>query len=118
MTLYLLYWLGTTAESVLGDPLRHALPQGWYRPGMGVTAGLLLVFLIGVLMRAWLVQSLYGWVERLLDRIPLIRSVYGSLRDLFDLFSHAREQALHQTVILTAGITGKRGAGPAGRART
>ena len=103
ITLYLIYWLAVAAETVLGDPFRILLPQGWYRPGMGMGAGLLLVFLIGLLMRAWLVQRLYGWTEGLLYRIPLIRSVYGSLRDLFNLFSQTREQALHQTVVLSLG---------------
>lgn len=31
------------------------------------------------------------------------RSLYGSIRDLFNLFSKAQEQALHQTVVLTLG---------------
>ncbi len=103
VTLYLIYWLAVTAETALGNLFRYLLPDGWYRPGMGVAAGLLLIYLIGLLMHAWLVQKLYSQAERLLYRIPLIRSVYGSIRDLFNLFSKAQEQALHQTVILTLG---------------
>lgn len=103
VTLYLIYWLAVTAETALGDLFRHLLPQGWYWPGMGLGAGLLLAFLTGLLMHAWLVQRLYGRVEGLLYRIPLIRSVYGSMRDLVNLFSQAREKTLHQTVILSWG---------------
>ena len=103
VTLYLIYWLAVAAETALGDPFRILLPQGWYWPGMGMGAGLLLVFLIGLLMKAWLVRRLYSWAEGLLYRIPLIRSVYGSMRDLFNLFSQARGQALHQTVVLSWG---------------
>lgn len=103
MTLYLIYWLAATVETALGDPFRHLLPEGWYWPGMGLGAGFLLVFMIGLLMHAWLVQRLYGRAEGLLYRIPLIRSVYGSMRDLFNLFSPAREQELHQTVVLSWG---------------
>jgi uncharacterized membrane protein len=103
LTLYLIYWLIITAETVLGSLFQNILPNGWYQPGMGVVAGLLIVFLIGVMMHAWVVQKLYGWAEGLLYRIPLIRSVYGSIRELFNLFSHSHEQALHQTVILTLG---------------
>jgi uncharacterized membrane protein len=105
VTLYLIYWLAVTAETVLGDVFRTLLPDGWYRPGMGLVTGLLLVFLAGLFMQAWLVQRLYGWAEQLLYRIPLIRSVYGSIRDLFNLFSHAREEALNQTVVITFGDT-------------
>lgn len=103
ITVYLIYWLAVTTETVLGEMFRALLPDGWYRPGMGLGAGLLLVFLIGILMHAWLVQKLYSWAESLLYRIPLIRSVYGSIRDLFNLFSHAQEQALNQTVVISYG---------------
>ena len=102
-TLYLIYWLAAAAETTLGDPLRILLPEGWYWPGMGLGAGLLLVFLIGLLMHAWLVQRLYGRAESLLYRIPLIRSVYGSMRDLYNLFLPTQEQGLHQTVVLSWG---------------
>lgn len=103
VTLYLIYWLAVTSETALGDLFRHLLPAGWYWPGMGLGAGLLLVFLTGLLMHAWLVQRLYDRAEGLLYRIPLIRSVYGSMRDLFNLLQQAREQALHQAVVLTWG---------------
>ncbi len=101
VTLYLIFWLATTAETVLGELFRYLLPDGWYRPGMGVAAGLLLIFMTGLLMHAWLVQKLYSLTERVLYRIPLIRSVYGSIRDLFNLFSETQEQALRQTVVIT-----------------
>lgn len=103
VTLYLIYWLAVTAETAFGDLFRHLLPDGWYWSGMGLGAGLLPVFLTGLLMHAWLAQRLYGWAEGMLYRIPLIRSVYGSMRDLFNLFSQAQEQALHQTVVLSWG---------------
>lgn len=103
VTLYLIYWLSVTAESSLGALFRYLLPEGWYRPGIGLAAGMLLVFLVGMLMHAWVVQKLFAWGERLLYRIPLIRSVYGSVRDLFNLFSQAQEQALNQTVVLSLG---------------
>ncbi len=103
VTLYLIYWFAVTAESLLGTLFRYLLPDTWYRPGMGVAAGLLLIFLTGLLMHAWLVQWLYDWAERFFYRIPLIRSVYGSMRDLFKMFSESHEQALHQTVVVTFG---------------
>jgi uncharacterized membrane protein len=68
-----------------------------YGPG----AGLLLVFLTGILMHARLVRKLNSWAERLLYRIPLIRSVYGFIRDLFNLHSHDQEQAPNQTVVIS-----------------
>jgi len=40
VTIYVLYWLGSTAESVLGRGLKMLIPDRLYWPGMGVVAGL------------------------------------------------------------------------------
>ena len=40
VTLYVLYWLGSTAEAFLGGGLKMLIPDTLYWPGMGVAAGL------------------------------------------------------------------------------
>ncbi len=35
LTLYLLYWLAVSAETVLGNMIRLILPENMYWPGMG-----------------------------------------------------------------------------------
>ena len=76
LTLYLLYWFAITAESMLGNLIRIWLPEDAYRPGMGVVAGLIAAFAIGLLMHAYVVQSLFARAEALLYQMPLIKSIY------------------------------------------
>ena len=87
LSLYAVYWLGTGAESLLGGNLKNILPEGVYVPGLGVLLGLAVVFLFGIMLRLWLVRRLLEWIEKLLDRIPLVKSIYGSIRDLMSFFS-------------------------------
>lgn len=105
LTAYVLYWFATSAERLLGHLLKLVLPAGAYWPGMGLVAALLLIFVVGVLMHAWVVRALVGWGERLLYRIPLIKSVYGSLRDFFTLFSRAGRDGRRQPVMVQIGDT-------------
>ena len=92
LTLYLLYWLGITSEQVMGGALQWALPKVVYFPGLGTIAGLILVFLIGLLMKAVLVRQLFSFSESILYRVPIIKSIYRAIRDLFDFFSPKKEQ--------------------------
>ena len=105
LTAYLLYWFATSAERLLGGVLQAALPAGAYWPGMGLIASIALIFAVGVMMHAWVVRALVAWGEKLLYRIPLIKSVYGSLRDFFTLFSRSDRDRARQPVMVRIGET-------------
>lgn len=103
VTVYLLYWVITSAETLLGKLLRLLLPEGWYVPGMGIVVGIILLFFIGLLMQAWLVRTLVSLGERIVFRIPLVKTVYGSVRDLISFVVRGQDAALRQVVTLTLG---------------
>ena len=106
LTLYLLYWLAVSAESVLGRLIQLMLPQQLYWPGMGVIAGLAVVFVVGLLMHAYVVQRLFARGEQILYHLPLIKSIYRAIRDFFEYFSPAREKEFEQVVAVSFGDTG------------
>ncbi len=105
LTLYLLYWLAFSAEAVLGRMIQWVLPDAFYRPGMGVIAGLSVIFLIGLLMRTYVVQRFFSFGEQLLYRMPLIKSIYRAIRDFFDYFSPTSKKEFKQVVAVTIGNT-------------
>jgi uncharacterized membrane protein len=104
LTFYLLYWLSVTTETMLGE----LIPQGVYFPGMGVSAALLLMFVVGMLMHTRPVQRLFAHGERIFYRLPLVKSVYASFRDFMDYFSPGRKKDFEQVVMVSLGQTGMR----------
>jgi uncharacterized membrane protein len=106
VTIYLLVWLGQLAESFLGQLIRAVLPDSFYIPGMGLVVGVVLILLIGILMHALVVRKLFEWSERLLYRIPVIRSVYGATRDFLQFLVHSRDPGFHEVVMVDVGNTG------------
>ena len=91
LTIYLLYWLGISSEEVLGNALRYVLPENTYFPGLGMFVGFMVVFIVGLMMNAYLVRKLFSLGEAILYRLPLIKSVYRAFRDFFDFFSPNKE---------------------------
>src|SRR5436190_2718165 len=63
VTVILIGWLGRTAERTLGVAIKWVLPKAWYLPGMGVAAGLVVIFLAGLLMNIYGVPRLIRWSE-------------------------------------------------------
>ncbi len=109
ITLYLLFWVGSTAEAVLGRILRQVLPEQWYVPGLGLVAGLLLVLAIGLMLNAYVVQQVWRTMEdRFLQRIPLVKTVYGAVQDLMAFFAKSEPETPSQVVMVTLGDTGFR----------
>lgn len=97
-TVYLLIWLFTTAESFLGKPLQWLIPEGFYRAGMGLVVGMVVIFVVGILMRAYIVRRLFEFTEKLLLQLPLIKTIYAALRDFFGLFAGQDDQVALQVV--------------------
>ena len=106
LTLYLLYWLAVSAESVLGSVIQLVLPESLYWPGMGSIAGLVVIFLVGLLMHAYVVRRLFAWGEQILYHLPLIKTVYRAIRDFFDYFSPDKKKEFEQVVAVSIGDTG------------
>ena len=106
ITLYLLYWLAVSTESLLGGTIRLMLPEALYWPGMGLIAGLIVVFVVGLLMHIYVVQRLFAKVEQLIYHMPLIKSVYRAIRDFFNYFSSTTKKEFEQVVAVTIGDTG------------
>ena len=87
VTAYLVIWLATTFESLFQPLLTRLLPHDAYVPGMGVATGLAGVFAIGLMLQAWFMQRVWRWGEALLDRMPLVRPVYGALKQIVGYLS-------------------------------
>jgi uncharacterized membrane protein len=106
LTFYLLYWFVVTTESFLGDGIRTSISEEFYRPGMGVIAGLVVAFLVGLFMHTIIAQQLLASIERVLKRLPIVKSVYLSIRDLLDYFSSEKKKDFDQVVAISWGDTG------------
>lgn len=98
VTLYLLVWLMATAEALLGALIRVVLPHGWYWPGMGVAAALGLIFVVGLMANAWMFGTLLRQAERAFERIPLVKTIFGGVRDLFGFITGSPQNGLSRTV--------------------
>ena len=101
LTAYLVYWLAASAEAVLGKAMRFVIGDAYYIPGSGVLAGLLITLGIGLLLRIWLFRKVFSLGEALLQRIPGIKSLYGSIRDMVGFFDASKQKEFDKTVMVT-----------------
>jgi len=107
LTLYLLWWLATSTERLLHGAITLFVPPSAYIPGMGIVAGLGIVLLAGLLVNAWVVRRALRWQARVFERIPLVKTIYTSIRDFVQLLPTDDRRARLQRVVV-AEIAGGR----------
>lgn len=112
VTIAVVYWLGVTAERKLGTVIKWAMPEDWYVRGMGIASGIIVIFLVGVMMNIYGVPKLIHLGERFIGRVPLVKTIYGAVRDLLGFFSRSgREDSVSQVVVVTFGDSGIKAVG-------
>jgi len=104
LTIYFIYWLGVTTESLLSKPIKLVLDDANYWPGMGLVTGFLLLFLVGLAVNAFIVRRVLGMGEELLLRVPVVKTVYSAIRDMTRLVNTDKKKGdLDRVVTLDYG---------------
>jgi uncharacterized membrane protein len=98
LTVYLLYIFLRWTETLAMQLIRPFIGE-FYVPGMGLLLGITGIFLLGVLMSQRGVGKLLSLVELPFTNLPVVKSIYSSLKDFADYFSPKRDSAAQQTVV-------------------
>lgn len=101
VTLYLLFWIVSVMENLVGKILRLILPEALYIPGFGVIATFALIFSFGLLLNNFVLSELVEGAEKKLKSIPFFKAIYSPLRDLMNLFSKNHNQNMKKVVMVT-----------------
>jgi uncharacterized membrane protein len=87
ITFALLRWLYRFLESVFGSLLELVVGTQWYFPGLGIIMALVCLVIVGYLLDYLLIQKIYFLGEKLLVKIPLVKTLYSSLRQFMTFFN-------------------------------
>lgn len=82
------YWLGVAGRWVLDHALGIQLESPYAAGAIGTVLILLIVFVVGLLTRFSLFRNALGLFEAIFRRVPGVRTIYESVRDLLKLFGH------------------------------
>ena len=98
MTVAVLAWFSMATENYLGEIIRYLLPDLQYWPGLGIVLGVALIFAAGILVNARIAQLLLGYADSLLARIPVVKTIYLSIRDVAAFMSGGSQKGFSQVV--------------------
>ena len=107
LTVYLVYWLAMAAENLFSRLLRIVVPESLYWPGLGLVAGLVVLYLAGLAVNAYVVRRALRLSDDLFARIPVVKTFYVAIRDFMTFFPSAGKASDLKRVVLVPFGPGK-----------
>lgn len=103
ITVWVLNWVVSTLDQTL-----QILPAAWHPdrllgmhiPGFGVLLALAIVLVIGAAASNFLGRRLVAWWDALLGRIPIVRSIYSSVKQVSDTLFSESGNAFRKAVLV------------------
>ena len=107
LTVYLVYWLAVAAERLFSRVLKLVIPDSAYWPGLGLIAGLFVLYLAGLAVNAYVVRRALRVSDDLFARIPVVKTLYVAIRDFMRFFPSAGKGSELKRVVLVPFGPGK-----------
>ncbi len=99
LTLYLVVWSVRAAEALMKPLALLLMPRSFdYVPGSGLLLALGLIYATGLLVQLFVIEWLVRLGQRILERTPLVKSVYSALNDFTSYFSRRPSESVSRVV--------------------
>jgi uncharacterized membrane protein len=94
ITIFILKFLFNFADGILGSYLDYIfsafIHRDYHIPGLGMLTGFIVIYLSGVLATNVMGTRIIRWWDELLSRIPLVKSIYNSSKQLTQVFKEGK----------------------------
>jgi len=100
ITIWVITWVFDALDNVLPVALRSEVLFGVHVPGFGVLVVVLFILITGFLAANLIGQKLVEVWEGVMRRIPLVRSIYSSVKQVSDTILSPNGQAFRQAVLV------------------
>jgi uncharacterized membrane protein len=94
VTAYVVWWAGSALDGMARGAIEAVAPKArkLLIPGAGALVLLVAIYLVGLLARLWVFRRGMERLEKLFARLPVVKTLYESVRDILKLFSSDSRQ--------------------------
>ncbi|MDR1613462.1 MAG: DUF502 domain-containing protein [Planctomycetota bacterium] len=98
ITVYFFWWVISWMDRIAGAPVRVWLGKrvggesDYYLYGVGIATLVIFIIFLGFCLEFYLVKVVVNWSERIVERIPGVKTVYSSLKEIIDFFKPGKNR--------------------------
>ena len=97
LTFWILRFLFRFLDSFTAPILRNI---GIEIPGLGIILTLLFIFLLGLLITNVLGRTIFNWGEKVLNKLPLVNTIYNAVKQITNAFSGKSMKDFKQVILI------------------
>ncbi|RZK68604.1 MAG: DUF502 domain-containing protein [Pedobacter sp.] len=71
-----------------------------YIPGLGIVSVIIIILIVGIVATYLITEPIYNWVNKWLNKIPVFKFLYSSVKDLTEAFV-GDEKKLNEPVLVS-----------------
>ena len=105
VTIFVIVWAFTGLDKIFRGLL------GIDIPGLGILVTISIIFLIGFFASNFVGKKLFGIVEKVFTKVPLVKLLYGSIKDIVEAFAGEKKKFDKPVIVSLSGIDGPKVAG-------
>lgn len=94
------HWVDQQVNPLLPEAYNPQTYLPFYLPGIGLLIVFVALTLIGAVTRGLLGRFALGMVERLFDRMPVVRGIYGAIKQIFETLLSNKSQAFREVALI------------------
>ena len=97
VTFWILKFLFTFLDGLAAPILKQADIEV---PGLGIILTLVFIFLLGILITNVLGKTLFNWGEKILDKLPIVNTIYNTIKQITTAFSGSTVKSFEQVIFI------------------
>ena len=95
------YWVVSILFNFLGEMASPILEKlGIKIPGLGIILTLIFIFLLGLFITNVLGRTLLSWGEKILSRLPIINTIYNTVKQITNAFSMPHVKSFQKVILI------------------
>jgi uncharacterized membrane protein len=100
VTIAIVVWVFRNIETFFGYFLQKFISPEYYFDGLGTIVGLVFVFMLGILLNAWIIKKVYKVADNIVHKIPFIKSIYSAVKDMLAFFDKTADSMDGKAVVV------------------
>lgn len=103
VTIYIIYLVISFVDTILAPVIQnitfHLFEKEIHIPGTGLFLFVIFAYITGLIASNYIGNRFFSYGERMLRKIPFVKGIYSSVKDMTDSFSSEKKRSFKEVVL-------------------